>query len=64
MSSPFEEQRAKAKKDGIDPSISFEYKPINMAASGEIFNPFVPPEGDGKRTILSKEVNFVLKSTL
>ena len=64
MSSKFEEQRTMAKQEGIEPSMSFEYKPINLIASGEIFNPFVPPEGDGKRSILNKEVNFVLKSTL
>lgn len=52
----FEEQRAKSIKEGIEPPISFEYKPLNITTSSEIFDPYVPPEGDGKSTIISKEV--------
>ena len=43
-----QERRAHAIKEGIDPPISFEYKPINITTSSEIFDRYVPPEGDGK----------------
>jgi hypothetical protein len=56
MSETVEESRASLKKEGFNPQISFEYKPINLNSSNEIFDEYVPPEGDGKKTILSKEV--------
>jgi len=51
----FEKQRAKSIKEGLEPPISFEYKPINITTSSEIFDNYLPPEGDGKATIISKD---------
>ena len=59
MSESPEEQRSKMKKEGFNPQISFEYKPININSSNEIFDEYLPPEGDGKRSLLSKEVSCV-----
>lgn len=50
-----EERRSRLIKEGISPPISFEYKPINFTTSSEIFDSYVPPEGDGKSSMLSKE---------
>ena len=57
MSNTIEESRSSSKKEGFNPQISFEYKPININSSNEIFDAFVPPEGDGKKSILSKAVS-------
>ena len=56
LNDDFEQQRTKEKKEGMKPRSSFEYKPFIVNASGEIFSEYVPPEGDGKKTILSVEV--------
>lgn len=50
-----EERRANLKKEGIDPPLNFEYKPFNITTSNEIFDAYIPPEGDGKATLFSKE---------
>ncbi|CAF0857156.1 unnamed protein product [Brachionus calyciflorus] len=42
-------------KRGVEPPGSFMYKPINITCSKEIFDPYVPPEGDGKASLFSKE---------
>lgn len=77
-----EEKRSHAIKEGIDPPISFEYKPINITTSSkififcfflidsehfliknifildEIFDPYIPPEGDGKLINLKNVTNY------
>lgn len=51
-----EERRSRSIKEGISPPVTFEYKPINFATSSEIFDQYVPPEGDGKASsFFSKE---------
>lgn len=55
MNKTSEERRADFIKEGIEPPLSFEYKPFNITTSSEIFDPYVPPEGDGKASIFSKE---------
>jgi large subunit ribosomal protein L45 len=51
-----EEQRAFYKKEGILPPKSYSEKPFFIASTGAIFDPYVPPEGDGRASFLSKEV--------
>ena len=51
-----EEQRAFYKKEGILPPKSYSEKPFFMSSTGAIFDAYVPPEGDGRASILSKEV--------
>jgi large subunit ribosomal protein L45 len=48
-----EEKRSYAIKNGIQPPVSFAYKPLNITNSGEIFDPYVPAEGDGKASLIS-----------
>merc|ERR1719223_1384528 len=50
-----EERRAYFIKEGVEPPTSFEYKPFNITTSSEIFDPYLPPEGDGKATLFSSE---------
>ena len=51
-----EEQRAHLKKEGLLPPKQYNEAPMFMASTGTIFDPYVPPEGDGRASILSKEV--------
>lgn len=50
-----DEFRMKLKKDGKLPPRTFQERPINISNTGAIFEPFVPPEGDGRSSIVSKE---------
>ena len=34
----------------------WQERPVYVAGSNTFFEPFVPPEGDGKASLLSKEV--------
>lgn len=49
-----EERRARFIKEGMSAPITFEYKPVTITSSSEVFDPYVPPEGDGKASYLSK----------
>jgi len=52
-----DEMRVKLKEKGIAPSREWNEKPMFIDSSGAIFDPFVPPEGDGKiSTIPSKKM--------
>ncbi|KAL8599772.1 hypothetical protein ACOMHN_040482 [Nucella lapillus] len=50
-----DEFRMKLKKDGRLPPRTFQERPINISNTGTIFEAFIPPEGDGRSSILSKE---------
>ncbi|XP_064471916.1 large ribosomal subunit protein mL45-like [Ornithodoros turicata] len=50
-----EEMRSKLKEKGIAPARPWTEKPVFISCSGGLFEPYVPPEGDGKVTMLSKE---------
>ncbi|CAF1234544.1 unnamed protein product [Rotaria sordida] len=50
-----QEQREFLKREGIPPVRSTEYKPLYIDASTEAFEAYVPPEGDGKATLMSKD---------
>ncbi|XP_054719017.1 probable 39S ribosomal protein L45, mitochondrial [Uloborus diversus] len=43
-----EEMRSKMKEKGIVPHRQWNEKPMYMGCTGDIFDPYVPPEGDGK----------------
>ncbi|KFM81478.1 putative 39S ribosomal protein L45, mitochondrial, partial [Stegodyphus mimosarum] len=48
-----EEMRSKLKEKGIAPARSWHEKPMFISCSSSIFDPYVPPEGDGKISALS-----------
>jgi len=50
-----QEQREYFKREGIPPIRTAEYKPLYIDASTEAFEAYVPPEGDGKATLMSKD---------
>ncbi|CAF0961037.1 unnamed protein product [Adineta ricciae] len=54
-SATIQEQREQLKREGIPPVRSAEYKPLYIDASTEPFEPYVPPEGDGKATLMSRD---------
>lgn len=49
-----EDRRAEMKKEGFLPPRNFIERPINISASSEIFEPYVPPEGDGRQSFISR----------
>lgn len=51
-----EEMRAKMKEKGLAPGRPWMERPFEISATGDIFEPYVPPEGDGKASMISKEV--------
>ncbi|XP_067397269.1 large ribosomal subunit protein mL45 isoform X2 [Emydura macquarii macquarii] len=50
-----EEQRSKARAAGIVIPYERQERPINLACTAGIFDPYVPPEGDARLSSLSKE---------
>jgi len=51
----FRLQLRKMKRDGMLPPKDFNERPIDISSSYDIHEPYVPPEGDGSKSILSKE---------
>ncbi|RXG62253.1 putative 39S ribosomal protein L45, mitochondrial [Armadillidium vulgare] len=49
------EIRAKMKEKGIQPARPWNEKPVFIASTGTSVEPYVPPEGDGKASLVSKE---------
>jgi len=47
------EMRAKMKKMGIMPSHPWQEKPIYISSTGALIDNYVPPEGDGKASLVS-----------
>jgi len=56
-----EEAKAKMKKLGLRPQTIFQEKPIYIGATGVVHQPYVPPEGDGKASLVSTAKAIQLK---
>jgi len=56
-----EEMRTKFKEKGMSPPRHWNERPIFIGSTGGVFEPYVPAEGDGKKSFISKEVrrNFL-----
>ncbi|KAI3383230.1 hypothetical protein SNEBB_010765 [Seison nebaliae] len=50
-----EERRKKSLKDGISPFRQFEFRPMLFSTTGGIIDTYVPPEADGKSSIISQD---------
>lgn len=48
-----EEVRSRMKKRGLLPPRPWLERPFHISCTGGIFEPYVPPEGDGKKSIIS-----------
>lgn len=54
---PPDEIRAKLKEMGVVPRRQWTgQKPLIITTAGEFLDPYVPPEGDGKSSIITKKV--------
>ncbi|KAH7985618.1 hypothetical protein HPB52_025520 [Rhipicephalus sanguineus] len=49
-----EEMRAKLKEQGVAPDRPWNERPMVISCSGGVFEPYLPPEGDGKVSLLTK----------
>ncbi|KAG5676104.1 hypothetical protein PVAND_005958 [Polypedilum vanderplanki] len=60
-----EERRSKMKKRGIAPPRPYMERPFYISSTGGIFEPYVPPEGDGKvssvKGVIKEKAEFVEK---
>lgn len=45
------------KERGMFPPRPWMERPYEVSSTGDIFEPYVPPEGDGKASYISKEVS-------
>lgn len=55
-----EEMRSRMKEKGYVPPRYWAERPIFINSTGGIFEPYVPPEGDGKISFITKAVgNFI-----
>lgn len=52
-----EKMRSKMKEMGILPPRPWLERPFYLSATGAVFEPYVPPEGDGKISPISAQVN-------
>jgi len=50
-----EEMKEKMKKIGIEPSVPYTEKPFYISSTGAILDAYIPAEGDGKASLLSKK---------
>ncbi|XP_034662732.1 probable 39S ribosomal protein L45, mitochondrial [Drosophila subobscura] len=48
-----EEMRSRMKERGVLPPRPWMERPFHISCTGGIFEPYVPPEGDGKKSIIS-----------
>lgn len=48
--------KARFKEQGLMPSRPWIEKPIFIGCTGSVFEPYVPPEGDGKFSIVTTTV--------
>lgn len=55
-----EEIRSTMKERGIFPEKQWMERPIFFSCTGGVFEPYVPPEGDGKVSPISKAVSSFL----
>lgn len=60
-----EEQRSKMKERGVAPPRPYFERPFYISSTGGVFEPYVPPEGDGKvstvKGIAKEKLQFVEK---
>ena len=54
-----DEMRSKMKETGLAPHRVWDERPLYVSTSNMIIDSYVPPEGDGKISIISKKVNFI-----
>lgn len=54
-----EEVRSRMKERGVNPPNNHLERPIFLSTTGDIFEAYVPPEGDGKVSFITKEVSYV-----
>ncbi|KAF5404741.1 Mitochondrial ribosomal protein L45 [Paragonimus heterotremus] len=45
--------RARLRRNGMLPPLIFQDSPINIGHSGQVTDPYVPPDGDGRASLLS-----------
>lgn len=50
-----DEIRAKMKEKGMSPPRPWMERPFEISSTSDLFEPYVPPEGDGKASYVSKE---------
>ncbi|XP_041372267.1 probable 39S ribosomal protein L45, mitochondrial [Gigantopelta aegis] len=50
-----DEMRTRMKKEGRLPPRHHQDRPLNISATGAIIEEFVPPEGDGKKSLISPQ---------
>lgn len=55
---PKDEIRTRMKKMGLIPPRPWMERPFFISSTGGIFEPYVPPEGDGKVSIISTAVSI------
>lgn len=53
-----EQMRSKLKEHGLLPHRPWNEKQYFICSTGGVFEPYVPPEGDGKVSRITKEVTF------
>lgn len=51
-----DEMRSKLKEQGIRPHRAWDERPLYVGTSNTVIEPYEPPEGDGRISIISKEV--------
>lgn len=56
-----EEIKARMKERGILPSRPWMDKPIYIGSTGGVFEPYVPPEGDGKISPITTQVSMYIE---
>lgn len=54
--------RSRMKEQGVLPPRSWMERPITISATGGVFEPYIPPEGDGKLSTLTLGVANLTKS--
>lgn len=52
------------KEQGILPPRSWMERPITISATGAVFEPYIPPEGDGKLSSLTLGVTKLVFQSL
>merc|ERR1711874_257397 len=52
---PPEELKERLKKLGVEPTVPYTEKPFYISSTGAILDAYVPPEGDGKASLLKLE---------
>ncbi|TNN08179.1 putative 39S ribosomal protein L45 isoform 2 [Schistosoma japonicum] len=56
--------RRRLRRNGMLPPLLFYDRPINIGHTGQIFDPYVPPDGDGQTSLLSPKRLTHLKDEL